>query len=367
MKIFQAATFYQPYLESFNQRFPELRSCSFASRVNMLLRDRFMDLHILKPVLEGCHTAGFSVPNDPLLMRAWAKEHGLANRSLMEILLAQIEESGSDVFYTLHPKVFNHDFIRRLPGCVKTKVAWLAAPDDGLDFSCYDGMLSNFPPLMQAWAESGIRGFDFFPGVDANVIHEISQHEDRPIQISFAGQFSPSLHHKRNAMLVALAREFEDHTISLRLQHRKWKPFLKVRGLQRLNSPIRTLPVALRKVAGPAVYGRGVYELFGASQIVFNGTIDFGIHWRVNMRCFEIALSGACMVGDAGFYSGGFEEGSMFSSYRSEEELSRTIKELLDEPQKPRDMGNAARKMVLERYNKEKQWNRFQEIISQIN
>jgi hypothetical protein len=326
-----------------------------------------MDLHVLKPVLDGRPSASFCVANDNVLMLSWAEEHGLKTTNRNEILLAQIEESRAEVFYTLHPKVFNGDFIRRLPGCVKTKVAWLAAPDDGVDFSCYDAMVSNFPPLISDWIKAGINTYDFFPGVDNRVVNELSQLPDRPIQISFAGQYSPTLHHKRNALLVSLAKDFHENTISLRLQNRKWKPFVNMRGVRRINSPVRTLPDDLRDVAGPAVYGRQLYELFGASQIVFNGTIDFANDWRVNMRCFEIAASGACMVGDFGRYSDGFIEGEMFATYKSEEELSQSVRELLNNPEQTMQMGQAAQKMVLDRYNKEKQWSRFQEIISSIN
>ena len=205
MKIFQAVKFYKPYLDNFNYRFPELIKSSFESRIKMLIRDRFMDLHVLKPVLDGCPLASFSVANDDALMRSWAQAHGLRTTNRNEILLAQIEESRAEVFYTLHPKVFNGDFIRRLPGCVKTKVAWLAAPDEGLNFSCYDAMISNFPPLISDWIKAGINAYDFFPGVDDRVVNELSQLPSRPIQISFAGQYSPTLHHKRNALLVSLS------------------------------------------------------------------------------------------------------------------------------------------------------------------
>lgn len=366
MNLFQAVAFYKPYLDDFNRRLPEFARSSFNTRLRMLIRDRFMDLHVLKPILDASPRASFSVANDDLLMRSWAKEHGLRTVSRDEILLAQIEESQAEVFYTLHPKVFNADFVRRLPGCVKTKVAWLAAPDDGLDFSCYDAMVSNFPPLLSKWKKDGINAYEFFPGVDARVVSELSQLPDRPVKISFAGQYSPTLHHRRNALLVSLARDFREESVSLRLQNRKWKPLFNIRGVRRLNSPIRTLPVDLRSAAGPAVYGRQLYELFGASQVVFNGTIDFANDWRVNMRCFEIAVSGACMVGDFGRYSPGFVEGEMFATYRSEKELFESIRALLDHPDQAMQMGRAAQKMVLSRYNKERQWSRFQEVISSI-
>lgn len=367
MRVFQAVSFYKPYLNNFNARYPDMLHVSYDTRLRMLIRDRFMDLHVLRPVLDCCPMASFSVVNDANLMNAWVKEYGMAGSvNAFDILLNQIEESRAEVFYTLHPKIFNKSFIRRLPGCVKAKVAWLAAPDDGVDFSCYDGMLSNFPPLIQSWRDSGLNAYEFFPGVDERVVNELSHLPDRPIQISFAGQYSPTLHHRRNALLASLAGKFRGRAISLRLQARRWKPLIDVRGFRRINTPIPALPSELRDVAGPAVYGRSLYELFGSSQIVFNGTIDFANAWRVNMRCFEIALAGACMLGDSGRYSSGFVENEMFATYKSEDDLPKVIEDLLSDPEQTRAMGQRAQRMVLQKYNKTAQWSRFEEIVSSI-
>ncbi len=130
MRLFQNSGLYPAYI-------PRLRELSagaesFASQLGIFLDDRFGACHFLKPVLDRHSDAFFTNGDDEQLQRQWAREHGMpAQSTLAAILLAQIEEHRTEVFYNLDPVRYPSEFIRTLPGCVKKSIAWRAAPSPG--------------------------------------------------------------------------------------------------------------------------------------------------------------------------------------------------------------------------------------------
>ena len=96
----------------------------FEQQRAVFLNDRYGAAHILMPVLGGSPDAFFTNGDDESLQRAWARENGLAeDTSLADILLAQIENHRTDIFYNLDPFRYDASFVRRLPGHVKRKIA----------------------------------------------------------------------------------------------------------------------------------------------------------------------------------------------------------------------------------------------------
>ena len=114
-----------------------------------LLEDRFLALHMLKPILNGIDGM-FSIAHDKQSQRSWAKAAGLKlTATYEEILLTQIEESRADVFYNLDPLRFGSDFLKRLPSKIKFTIAWRAAPSGKADFGAYDRIVCNFESILQ--------------------------------------------------------------------------------------------------------------------------------------------------------------------------------------------------------------------------
>src|SRR5438552_6942959 len=114
-------------------------SGSFSEQIDIFLDDRYGASHLFLPVLNHDPEAFFTNGDDELLQKAWARENGLTrDASLEDILLAQIEDHRTEVFYNLDPIRYGSEFLRRLPDCVRCSVAWWAAPSAGSDFSAYD-------------------------------------------------------------------------------------------------------------------------------------------------------------------------------------------------------------------------------------
>ena len=134
MRLFQNSGLYPAYMTRLNGL--AAGANTFAQRRQTFLADRFGASHFLKPVLDSEPEAFFTNGDDVTLQRLWAREHGLPNKaSLEDILLAQIEEHRTEVLYNIDPTRYSSTFMNRLPGSVRRKIAWRAAPSPGADFT----------------------------------------------------------------------------------------------------------------------------------------------------------------------------------------------------------------------------------------
>ena len=117
MRLFQNSGLYPSYLALLDQLASD--ASSFDERRQIFLNDRFGALHFLSPVLDGAPEAFFTNGDDEILQRRWAREHGIAGKPTLEaILLAQIEQHQTEVFYNLDPVRYPSTFVRILPACV---------------------------------------------------------------------------------------------------------------------------------------------------------------------------------------------------------------------------------------------------------
>ena len=159
-------------------------------------------LHFLKPVLDGDGETFFTNGDDKILQRAWAREHDLRQSDLAEILLAQIEDHRTEIFYNTDPTRYDSSFVRRLPGCVKKTVCWRAAPSGNVDLSGYGMVTCNFPSILEDWRRKGCKAGYFHPAVDPEM--EGYGNAERPIDILFVGGYSR--HHSTRVKVLSLSR-----------------------------------------------------------------------------------------------------------------------------------------------------------------
>ena len=99
---------------SYRKRVKKLtaNAATFEATRQVLLDDRFATAHFLKPILDGVESAFFADGDAEYNQRLWAHENGLAQTfNLDQILLAQVEDHRTEVFYNLDPMRFVDDFI----------------------------------------------------------------------------------------------------------------------------------------------------------------------------------------------------------------------------------------------------------------
>jgi hypothetical protein len=361
-RLFQFNKFYPGYLADFDRRHPQATTCSYAERLDLLLRDRFSAVLILAPVYLRDPNVRYTVVNDLALQHRWAEEHQFKSRDCQDILLAQIEDHRAEVICAQVTNIFDDDFFRRLPGCVKKRVCYLSAPLGRTNLTRYDLCLSSHLPFVREWAAAGLRSAHFLPSHDPEC-ESFAKNDDRPVDVTFIGSYQAT-HIARNNTLSALASLAPQYRVELRLMCPQWRS-INVRFLRRFPIPgWHTLPPDLRRFAGPPVFGRQLYELLSTSKVVFNGAIDMSGEYRSNMRIFEALGCGSCMVSDHGIYPAGLNPGQAFLTYRDASDAAFIIARVLQEKNAWRTWGQAGEVALRQAYPKEAQWTRFQELLA---
>ena len=269
MRLFQNSGLYPAYLNRLNRL--ATGATTFAQRRQAFLADRFGALHFLKPVLDDEPDAFFTNGDDAALQRLWAREQGLPNKaSLEDILLAQIEEHRTEVFYNIDPTRYSSAFMNRLPGSVRRKIAWRAAPSPGANFSAYDLVVCNFPGILESYRLAGWKSAWFAPAHDP-LMDRLAANRNRPIDVLCVGGYTRH-HRKRSELLEAVSALGGEHNVALHLDRSRltrlaealppWVPGL---GQHRR-------PDAIQRVSRPPVFGLDLYLLLSQTPSDWQGT-----------------------------------------------------------------------------------------------
>lgn len=363
MRLFQNYGLYPAYLARLNRL--ALQARKFDERKRLFLADRYGASHFLVPVLDGEPSAFFTNGDDEVLQRAWAKESGLgATVPLQEILLAQIEAHRTEVFYNVDPMRYSSAFLKRLPGTVRTKIAWRAAPSPGVDFDGYDLVVCNFNGILDGYRRAGLNAAWFAPAHDP-VMDTYAANSERPTDVLFVGGYSRH-HRRRAAILEAVAARSSHLNIVFHLDRSR---------LTRLaESPLgRLLPMSghrrpqqIKAVAAEPVFGIDLYAALSMAKIVLNGAVDMAGQDRGNMRCFEAMGCGALMVSDAGNYPAGMVNGQTMRTYTDADEATAIIESLLADPATLRTLAAQGHRTVAHDYGKAQQWRAFQQLVGAL-
>lgn len=360
MRLLQNSGLYPAYI-------PRLRRLSqkcttFAEHREVFLGDRYGACHFLQPVLSGDPNAFFTNADDEVLQRCWAKERGLdSSATLADILLAQIEDHRTEVFYNLDPMRYGSDFVRRLPGCVKKSIAWRAAPSPRADFGAYASVVCNFPGILESYRKVGWTAAYFAPAHDP-VMDAYAANTYRPVDVLFVGGYSRH-HSRRAAVLEQVAMLAGRHRVRFhldrsrltRLAESPWARLLPLAGHRR--------PSEICLVSAKPVFGRDLYQAMSQSKIVLNGAVDMAGLDRGNMRCFEAMGCGALMVSDEGSYPAGMVDGETMKTYSQARPASQMIEAALTMPDFSGRIAANGHLAMQTQYSKAIQWQAFQNLV----
>jgi hypothetical protein len=362
MRLFQNSGIHNSYLHRLNEL--SAKDNSFEARRQQFINDRFGALHFLKPVLDGDPETFFTNGDDRILQLAWARERNMRRKGLADILLAQIEDHRTEIFYNTDPTRYDSSFVRRLPGCVKKTICWRAAPSGRVDLSAYGMVVCNFPSILESWRRKGCKVGYFYPAVDP----EMGEYgnSERTIDILFVGGYSRH-HSTRVKVLQSIATLSRDWNVVYCLDaSRMTRVAESIPGL--LFPQLRDLrrPKAIKEIARAPVFGRDLYRLIGSAAVVLNGAIDMAGNDRGNMRCFEAMGCGALLLSDHGLYPEGMKDGETMFTYKNPDEAVDLACHILSNKEHANLVAARGRKMVGDLYNKALQWQRFVEIVSLI-
>ena len=356
MRLFQNSGLYPAYV-------PRLRrltahDASFDERMRAFLADRFGAPHFLQPVLDHDPAAFFTNGDDEQTQRLWARQQGLpADASLEAILLGQIEAHRTEVFYNLDPVRYASDFVRRLPGSVRRRIAWRAAPSPGADLSAYDAVVCNFPSILLGYAQAGWRTAYFAPGHDP-VMDGFAAEIDRPIDVLFVGAFTRH-HRRRAALLEAIAGLGSEFAVALHLDRSRATRFAESPLGRMFPLAAHRRPAAIHTASREPIFGTDLYRALGCAKIVINGAIDMAGNDRGNMRCFEALGCGSLLLSDAGEYPEGMRDGETLCTYSSPDDAVSSLRDLLGSTARRQHIAGQGHAMVRTLYSKQAQWSRF--------
>lgn len=338
---------------------------SYAAQLKHFMDTGYQAVHILHPDSESKLT--FTNGDDERLQRAWARENGLSGREgLEEILLAQIESSGADVFYNLDPVRFDDRFLKRLPGNVRSSVYWRAAPSSHDRFSAYDALVCNFPRLINHRLKQGRYAGWLAPAVSSQMSRFSRPLDARSIDVCFVGGYSQ--HHQNRANMVhELAALKGDFAVSIHLAVSRKVKIATALSRVPFSRLSLALPRKLENAAEGPIFGNELHSLIGKSKVVVNGAVDMIGDERGNMRCFEATGCGALLLSDNGSYPPGFVNGETMVTYSSQDSIAKLLTRLLRQwNEKSAEIAESGSAMVHSHYSKKSQWGQFSKVLGGI-
>jgi Glycosyl transferases group 1 len=374
MKVFQCIHKYRPHIPQFEKKYGVTDDMNFETLRRLVIQDGYASAYILQPALEGeSEEVFYTLWDYERLQFLWAKEHGLKSTNLDEIKLAQIEEFKPDVFYNLSA-VYDNGFINKL-GKNKSgfkRVYWNGIiAKKPMTILAYDGHISLHRPFVEYWKSAGLAACELQPGIPEAWRNIGSANRDSDVM--FYGQYAKKYFGTRAGIIDRLIKYKLDTNADVRchlqyatsgipLLFRKNIPWTNIRLPIIITFPSKLV----RELASPPLYGDDLYQALGQTKIVVNGFTDFNADFKSNMRLFEAIGLGAFLISEEGIYPDGFESGVDFYTYSDPDNLIDQIERVLNDWPAHAGVASRTRQKISGLYNKQRQWNDFQEFIASL-
>ncbi len=311
-------TYYQAFVEHHYSQKPDLSQRAYAEQHQSLVATRFGDSDFYS---RGLGTHGWQtidlVANVAALQMAWAKEHPSTggHSSLVDILVAQIDQIRPDVVYLQDISMGTNTLLSRLRPLCELIVGQIASPVPArAALDKFDIIISSFPHFVDRFRRDGMVSLYqplAFPAAQlaadlGDDALSTSKTDHRDIPVSFIGGIS-AIHNTGNNLLCRLAKESE----------------IGFWGYGAASLP-PVSPIA-QKHNGP-LWGLDMFRHYGRSRITLNRHADVAENHANNMRLFEATGCGALLITDhKDNLSDLFEIGKEVVSYRDADECIELI------------------------------------------
>lgn len=246
-----------------------------------------------------------------------------------EILLAQIKHYQPDVLLIQAMHAFSSHFLKTVKKDVPFILGQHAANvlSDKMDWSCYDLVISSFPPTLEWFKSKGISAEYHRLGFDPRVLSYLGNRE-KIYDVTFIGSFY-NIHSSR----VDFLEDLYKHNIEINI----WGP--DVDSVSH-NSPIR------RFYRGQS-WGRDMHNTFYKSKIVLNHHGDIAPYAN-NVRLYEATGVGSLLLTDWKVnLQDLFDDKKEVIAYHSVEECAEFIHHFLEYEQERETIALAGQKRTL--------------------
>jgi hypothetical protein len=261
------------------------------------------------------------------------------------ILAAQIKHYEPDVLLNLNMHRISTKFLREMKPYFRLLLGEHAATrlSEMEDLSCYDLVISSFPPTIEYLRQRGIRAELNRLGFEPSVLSHLKG-SDRTLGVSFIGSFY-SVHSSREALLNVVCARFPETRI--------WGP------------NIDHLPSAspIRKCYQGQAWGRQMFQILSESKITLNHHGDVAPYAN-NMRLFEATGMGTLLITDWKLnLTEMFEPGREVVTYHTFEECAERIVYYLEHEKERDEIAKAGQQRTLREHT---YYHRVQELVDLV-
>jgi len=298
MRFFILNADYPGFLTKLYEDDPQLKDASFEQQRAVQNQQLFGVADFFPKALESLGHEAMEIDiHNGYAQRAWAREHDLKlhmpwpwpfypKRGFLpwsapwfaKTIQAQIEAFDPDVILSHSPMSIPCEFLQKWKKPGRLFVLQHAAfplPTD-LNVSCYDLLVSSFPPTLERFRNQGVKAEYFQLGFDPVVLDALGP-SGHTMDVTFVGSLQP-IHNSRIQWLEAICREIDVAV---------WSP-----DLARIakSSPIH-------KCARGEAWGLKMYEILRDSKITLNhhGSVPA---YANNMRLYEATGVGTMLITD---------------------------------------------------------------------
>ena len=265
-----------------------------------------------------------------------------------DILAAQIKYYKPDVLLNLDMYSIRSKFLKEMKQYVRLMVGQRAATrlPDSEDWSCYDLVISSFPPTIDWFRQKGIPAELLRLGFEPRVLSLVKPGSSS-FDLTFVGSFF-SVHRSRVALLEVLCDRFE--------QIRIWGPSIDYLSP---NSSIRKYYIG-------QAWGREMYQILYNSKITLNHHGDIAPYAN-NCRLYEATGVGSLLITDwkENIYEM-FEPGKEVVAYRNIEECIELIKYYMEHEEERKTIAHAGQQRTLHEHTYYRRMNELVEIIQEF-
>jgi hypothetical protein len=387
MKLVKVSTIYPAYLSALYADRAHLAGRSYGDQLSEIFSDCFGTFDAWSRALapQGYQVTELLANVRPL-QESWARatpgpEPGLA--SLLEITARQVAEARPEVLYLTDYSFFPAAWIRelreRVPS-IRLVVMWCGAPfGDHSPFGACDLILTCIPELKETISGLGYPCAHLHHAFDERVIDRLGSRDAPSHPFTFVGQVhrQDRYHRQREALLLGLTGLVpleiftpsaqlglrDDLSAMVRMAAFDLAALLKAIGIPGSalgkipalgkaarwdNRPRMPVDRQLKRHMLPPLFGMAMYRLLAGSKVSLNTHIDVSPKSASNMRLFEAAGVGSCLLTDhRDNLAELFDPDREVVTYRSAEECAEKARYLLDNPAERESIARAGRERVL--------------------
>lgn len=380
MRLLKLGIYHPTYLLNFYAGRPQLKARSYSIQHEALITDCFGSSDFWTEALKKLdYETSEIIANAEFLQKSWARENSVRfdeRNWLFEIAAAQIKKFRPDVLLVADYSTFTADFLKNLRrecSSIRLILGWCGAPyDDSSVFREWDVALSCVPELTADFRAKGISSHHVNHAFAPRVLDKLDLEAKPTVDFAFVGSIlkQSRFHIERERLLLYLVK----HT-NLRIwsdvKRPPFKQFLNHLPLARKIAR-RTLPTIseqyvdkrIARRTRPPVFGVEMFQKLRESRVVFNSHIDISPASASNMRLFEAAGVGACLLTDwRENLPELFEPDEEVLTYRSAEECVEKLEYILENEGERRKIAAAGQRRTLREHTFDNRAARIDEII----